>query len=215
MNNLIRWAAGAAAGDNPTAGGPAQPTLSWAPVNQLAIGSGAFDAALGLGGANSLSSDAGAAQIRLEGTFRQMKEDVEQEVVYEQGLVASSVVVTSTFSVGYVLWLARGGALLASLASAIPAWTSIDPLPVLSNFKGRSGKGPDGEDPPDPADKAGMPGSRKDDVEDMFGPEGRRADASVRDRGAASLSRLADAPARPATPPGSVAVPATAGTLEP
>ncbi|MEN9420158.1 MAG: hypothetical protein RI988_3779, partial [Pseudomonadota bacterium] len=207
VNNFIRWVAAAAPGDAPAA--PIQPSLTWAPINQVAIGNGAFDAALGLGGSSSFSSDATAAQIRLEGTFRQMKEDVEQEVVYEQGVAASSVVVTTTFSVGYVLWLARGGALLASLASAIPAWTSIDPLPVLSNFKTRTGKGPDGEDPPDPADNAGMPGSRKDQVEDMFGSEGRRNGAPARERAAA-----ADSPARAAVQP-AVGSPATADAIDP
>jgi hypothetical protein len=34
--------------------------------------------------------------------------------------------------VGYVLWLLRGGALIASLLSSLPAWRLIDPLPVLS-----------------------------------------------------------------------------------
>ena len=38
-------------------------------------------------------------------------------------------------SVGYVVWLARGGMLLASLLSSMPAWRAIDPLPVLANFR--------------------------------------------------------------------------------
>jgi hypothetical protein len=37
--------------------------------------------------------------------------------------------------VGYVVWLARGGMLLASLLSSMPAWRAIDPLPVLANFR--------------------------------------------------------------------------------
>jgi hypothetical protein len=41
------------------------------------------------------------------------------------------------------VWLARGGALLASLASSLPAWALVDPLPVLSRFKGKTG--PDAE----------------------------------------------------------------------
>ena len=36
---------------------------------------------------------------------------------------------------GYVVWLARGGLLLASLLSSMPAWRAIDPLPVLTNFR--------------------------------------------------------------------------------
>ena len=44
---------------------------------------------------------------------------------------------------GYVLWLARGGVLLASMASSIPAWATVDPLPVLSRFKARQSEGSD------------------------------------------------------------------------
>ncbi len=34
---------------------------------------------------------------------------------------------------GYVLWLIRGGALLGSVLSSLPAWKLIDPLPVLAS----------------------------------------------------------------------------------
>ena len=40
-------------------------------------------------------------------------------------------------SVGYVLWLGRGGVLLASLLSALPAWSTLDPLPVLAQVRRR------------------------------------------------------------------------------
>lgn len=36
---------------------------------------------------------------------------------------------------GYVVWLLRGGLLLTSLLSSLPAWHIIDPWPVLSRFK--------------------------------------------------------------------------------
>ena len=54
--------------------------------------------------------------------------------------VAGSVFVVSTgLSVGYVLWLLRGGALIASLLSSLPAWRLVDPLPVLGSMGGRAG----------------------------------------------------------------------------
>jgi hypothetical protein len=40
-------------------------------------------------------------------------------------------------SAAYVLWLLRGGSLLSSLLSILPAWQSMDPLPVLDNFESR------------------------------------------------------------------------------
>jgi hypothetical protein len=39
--------------------------------------------------------------------------------------------ITGALSVGYVLWMVRGGILVASVVSAMPAWQSFDPLPVL------------------------------------------------------------------------------------
>ena len=35
-------------------------------------------------------------------------------------------------SIGYVIWLTRGGLLLASLLSSLPAWRLIDPIAVLA-----------------------------------------------------------------------------------
>jgi hypothetical protein len=68
---------------------------------------------------------------------------------------ASAVLVSSGLSVGYVLWLARGGALVASLMSSVPAWASVDPLPVLA--QARRGSDPDDEgaegDEIDPVDR--------------------------------------------------------------
>jgi hypothetical protein len=32
----------------------------------------------------------------------------------------------------YILWLVRGGVLLGSYLSAMPAWRLLDPLPVLA-----------------------------------------------------------------------------------
>jgi hypothetical protein len=46
-------------------------------------------------------------------------------------------------SVGYVIWLLRGGLLLSSLLSSLPAWHTMDPMPVLARSN-RSEE--DGED---------------------------------------------------------------------
>ena len=34
-------------------------------------------------------------------------------------------------SVGYIIWLLRGGSLVASMLTSIPAWRMVDPLPIL------------------------------------------------------------------------------------
>ncbi len=47
--------------------------------------------------------------------------------------VGATTVVTTTLSVGYVIWLLRGGSLVASLLASLPAWSSFDPLPILDS----------------------------------------------------------------------------------
>ena len=48
--------------------------------------------------------------------------------------VATSVTLTSGFTAGYILWLLRGGMLLTSVMASMPAWRTIDPLPVLESL---------------------------------------------------------------------------------
>ena len=49
-------------------------------------------------------------------------------------VVGSSAIATTSLSVGYVIWMLRGGSLFASFVSSLPAWTSFDLLPVLEKF---------------------------------------------------------------------------------
>lgn len=69
-----------------------------------------------------------------------------QQQLKEQGLerrevIASSIALTTGLSVGYVIWLVRGGALLGSMLSAMPAWAMIDPMPVLARARSQAGQG--------------------------------------------------------------------------
>ena len=56
------------------------------------------------------------------------------------------MVVTGGLSVGYVVWLLRGGVLVSSMLSALPAWQMVDPLPVLSAARPRKGTSKGGKD---------------------------------------------------------------------
>jgi len=64
----------------------------------------------------------------------------------EHKIVGSTVAVTGAMSVGYVIWLLRGGLLLSSLLSSLPAWHAIDPMPVLA----RAGNSKDDGEEDDP-----------------------------------------------------------------
>jgi hypothetical protein len=61
-----------------------------------------------------------------------MRDTVKGQIQTEQQVIASSVAITGGLSVGYLIWLLRGGLLLTSLLSSLPAWHVIDPMPVLA-----------------------------------------------------------------------------------
>jgi hypothetical protein len=72
----------------------------------------------------------------------QMRESIDNQRRREHLLSAAAAAVGLSFSVGYVVWLVRGGILLSSLLSSLPAWRMLDPLPVLA----RVGDDEDDED---------------------------------------------------------------------
>jgi hypothetical protein len=65
---------------------------------------------------------------------------VEKEMTSEAKLkmaAGSATVVSFGASAAYFIWLLRGGSLLSSLLSVLPAWKSIDPLPVLEALESK------------------------------------------------------------------------------
>ena len=59
-------------------------------------------------------------------------------------MVNTGTAATAGLSIGYVAWLARGGLLLSSFLSSMPAWRLIDPIPVLA-YLDEEGEGEEGE----------------------------------------------------------------------
>jgi hypothetical protein len=59
-------------------------------------------------------------------------------IKFDGKVIASTTAVSASLSIGYVIWLVRGGALISSLLASIPAWQLVDPLPVLGNMGGGS-----------------------------------------------------------------------------
>jgi hypothetical protein len=53
--------------------------------------------------------------------------------VVEKIVVGSAAVVSTSLSVGYVIWILRGGTILTTFVSALPAWQSFDPLLILQS----------------------------------------------------------------------------------
>jgi len=86
-------------------------------------------------GSMPVSDRAGGSGSRapgLAGDLDRVRDDMGEQADLHHWVSGSIAVGSFGLTVGYVLWLLRGGALLASLLSSLPAWRLIDPLPVLS-----------------------------------------------------------------------------------
>lgn len=59
----------------------------------------------------------------------------EPDANVQELIVGTTAVVSSALSVGYVIWLIRGGAILASVISTLPSWVAFDPLPILESAR--------------------------------------------------------------------------------
>ena len=68
----------------------------------------------------------------LDAVKKEMAGDNQLSKIYFGSAIVSSI----GLSVGYVVWLIRGGLLLSSLLSSLPAWQILDPLPILARKKG-------------------------------------------------------------------------------
>ncbi|HYH41033.1 MAG TPA: hypothetical protein VD867_03535, partial [Burkholderiales bacterium] len=75
----------------------------------------------------------------------QLRDSMKDQTRLEAATVAATAATGMSLSVGYVVWLLRGGALLSTFLSSLPAWRFIDPLPVL----GRMDEDDDGDDADD------------------------------------------------------------------
>ena len=65
-----------------------------------------------------------------EAELNRVRDDVAVQGFLRQVLIGPTAALSAGLSVGYVLWLTRGGLLIASLLSSLPAWRLIDPIPV-------------------------------------------------------------------------------------
>ena len=64
--------------------------------------------------------------------LNRLRGDVQEQLQLQKSVTISVAGVSLGLSLVYVLWLIRGGVLMGSYLSALPAWRVLDPLPVLS-----------------------------------------------------------------------------------
>ncbi|MGB5325884.1 MAG: putative Ig domain-containing protein, partial [Pseudomonadales bacterium] len=64
----------------------------------------------------------------------QLRENIAENALSSTPIIGSTFAVSAGMSAGYIAWLARSGAVLGSVMSAMPMWRFIDPLPVLNGL---------------------------------------------------------------------------------
>ncbi len=70
----------------------------------------------------------------LANSFDQQRELLEEAYEQSRSAIGRSITLTSGLSVGYLIWLIRGGTLMGSVLSSMPAWRLVDPLPILGSM---------------------------------------------------------------------------------
>ncbi|MFL6692567.1 MAG: hypothetical protein ACJ8GO_06370, partial [Ramlibacter sp.] len=108
----------------------------------------------GLEGAVTRVSAEQFQQALRSGAFIDELDRLRRQLHEEFDLDRSTTITVAGLSLGvslvYVLWLIRGGVLLGSYLSAMPAWRLLDPLPVLARSGDEDEETEDGEEPLSP-----------------------------------------------------------------
>lgn len=113
---------------------------------------------LDMGSLRSSESIQQAGVNRLDDEMQQLRRQLLDESDLHNQMFAGGIALSSGLSVGYVIWLVRGGALLGSMLSSMPAWQMMDPLPVLARAgRAAAAAGPDEGD-----------GGKDGEVENLF-----------------------------------------------
>ena len=64
-----------------------------------------------------------------------VKEEISKELLLGNTVLGSAIATSVGLSAGYVVWMLKGGSLLASVLSSLPAWQLADPLAILVGKK--------------------------------------------------------------------------------
>jgi hypothetical protein len=92
------------------------------------VATASFGLGVGGDGRSSLQSPA------LFDALDQLREGMQEQSRTDALVVATTTAASLGLSVGYVLWLLRGGVLITSMLSSLPAWRLVDPLPILGRL---------------------------------------------------------------------------------
>ncbi len=82
----------------------------------------------------------------------ELRSDMAAASEFQRIVVGGALAATTGLTVGYMLWMTRGGFLLSSLVAQLPAWRWVDPLVILDRLE--SGEVDGGESLQEIADNA-------------------------------------------------------------
>jgi hypothetical protein len=128
------------AGFEPPSREQRDPAAAFVPAGHALLGTlvQTTESALLLAGPQAQAAKSGAIPTadnrELTRALDEMRESIDAQGRLEATAAATSAAVGVSFSVGYVVWLLRGGVVLSTLLSSLPAWRVIDPLPVLGRM---------------------------------------------------------------------------------
>ena len=88
----------------------------------------AFEAAARLASFTAAAEELNLTQAAIS---RQIQDHAPAPALEGRVTFGTGAAATGVMAVGYTVWALRGGALLASMLSAMPVWRLLDPLPVL------------------------------------------------------------------------------------
>jgi VCBS repeat-containing protein len=69
----------------------------------------------------------------LDNFEQDVKDSAIEQNAWEDLVVETTTVAGTTLTVGYIVWLLRSGSIVFGLVSSLPAWTLMDPLPILES----------------------------------------------------------------------------------
>jgi hypothetical protein len=88
-------------------------------------------------------------------------QDADQDSLFDMSPSQAGKVAATAISAGIVWWAGRSVGLLAALMASVPAWRTVDPLPILARDRRRNkGRIDDEELMPDESDPAGVFGNK-------------------------------------------------------
>jgi hypothetical protein len=71
----------------------------------------------------------------VRGSLDAVQEEMGNEILIGKTVVGSAIATSVGLSAGYVVWMLKGGSLMASVLSSLPAWQLADPLAILVGTK--------------------------------------------------------------------------------